>query len=113
MMPQMKRSTATASTSSRLPSEKSTSLRSIDPIPQASLLDGVLEDERVGNDTFTRLQPRAELLHAAVQHRAGDDLAALEAPVLGRHVHPVAIVQVQNGGSGHDRARLGRAAVEG
>src|SRR5713101_5618324 len=108
MTPQMKRSTATARTRTRLPREKSTSARSIVPLPPCLPLDRVLEDERIRDDALPWLEAGHQLLHIAGQHLAANDFLPLEAAVADRHVHPFAIVQVQERGCGHDGALLGR-----
>src|SRR5262249_22699318 len=62
MTPQRNSNTATARTSRRLASEKSTSRRSISSASYESLFDGVLEHERVRDDALARLKSGAKLL---------------------------------------------------
>src|SRR5580704_12822181 len=97
--------TVAARTIMRFWREKSTNL----PIMNyASLLHGVLEDERVGDHHRPGLDPPHDFLHVVRQHVAGTHFQAAESPVSDRRVHPFTIVQVKNGARRDRSAALRR-----
>src|SRR6516162_5283440 len=111
-MPQMNSNPAIARTKSRRSSAKSTKLRIMTASRRCSLLDAVLEDEGVRHDAIAGMQTRHDILQLARSHRTGDDLLPPEPAVAGRHVHPIAIVQVQDGARRHDGVDFVRLSVK-
>src|ERR1017187_764373 len=102
MTPQTNSRMATTTTRNRLFSEKSTTAR----IMCGSLLHGALEDEGVLNYALARMDSRTDLLHLARQHLSTGYFDAPELGLPGRHVHPVAVMEVQHRGSRDDRMEL-------
>src|SRR5215467_7101515 len=110
--PQTNSSTASPSTSSRLLSAKSTRPRITALLP--SLLHGVLHDQRVHNDALAWLHARRDFLHVVGTHRPAHDLFPLKLAVIARwHVHPLAIVQMEDRCRRHGRMNAGRWPAEG
>src|SRR5262249_60790006 len=109
----MKRSPAIARTIRRLPSEKSTSARSMVPLPPESLLDGVLEDKRLRDYSLPRCKTRHDFLQMVRQAVAAPDLHTLELTRPDRHVHPFPVVEVEDGRCWNDRPSLLRLTMEG
>src|SRR5437879_3855970 len=108
----MKRSTAIARTRRRLPREKSTSARSIGWLPPGSLLDGVLEDQGVRHHALPWPQARHDFLQVVREGVAAPDLDTLKLTRPDGHVHPFAIMEVEDGGCRNHRPSLLRLTAE-
>ena len=76
------------------------------------LLHRVLEIEGVGDDLIAGLESGDDFLLLVGQHDSGDDRGAAEVAVAERHIDPLAVVQVKNGGGGNGGVSLGMASVE-
>src|ERR1039458_8601459 len=109
MMPHPNKRMAITATRKRLLSAKSTKPRII----ARSLLLGVLQDEGVLHYALPGLNSCANLLHIAGKHISAGHCHPPELSGVRGHVHPVAIVQVQDRGSRHHRMNLTLLAVEG
>src|ERR1019366_9919412 len=109
MMPQPNNRIAITATRKRLLSAKSTRPRII----VRSLLLGVLQDEGVLNHALPGLNARPNLLHIAGEHISAGHFHASELPIVGGHVHPVAVMEVQDRSSRNHRMHLALLAVEG
>src|SRR5690242_13380367 len=93
MTPQTSSKSATREIRKRLPNAKSTRLR----IMPCSLLHCVLQNEGVGYDPVSGLNAGDNFLLVIGEHAAGDHFHAAESVITGRGVHPLAVMQVQNG----------------
>src|ERR1017187_3396383 len=102
MMPQPNNRIATITTRKRLFSAKSTKPRSI----ERSLLLCVLQNEGVLHHALARLNAVPNLLHIAGEHVSTAHFYAPELPVVHGHVDPVAIMEVQDGGSRNHAGRV-------
>src|ERR1035441_4583387 len=109
MMPHPNKRMAITATRKRLLSAKSTKPRII----ARSLLLGVLQDEGVLHYALSGLNARAYLLHIDGKHISAGHCHPPELSGVRGHVHPVAIVQVQDRGSRNHRMHLALLAVEG
>src|ERR1035441_7264294 len=109
MMPQPNSRIAMITTRKRLFSAKSTKPR----IMGRSLPFGVLQDEGVLHHALARLNARANLLHIAGEHVSAGHFHAPELSVGGGHVDPIAVVEVQDGGSRNHGMHLSVLTVEG
>src|ERR1700730_1954793 len=98
IMPHTNTSSASPRIRKRLLRAKSTSpLIMVSGVGPSSLLDRVLEHERVRHDGLPGLETRDELLHFTGQRVPADHFHALEAARGDGHVDPLPVVQVQDG----------------
>src|ERR1700727_1201496 len=100
-----------ASTMKRLFSAKSTSPRMVSSPQERSnqialLLHRALQDQRVADNLVARLYARNDFLHLVGEVHTGGDRDAMKFVFAGRHVDPIAVVQMQNRRGQNRRMRL-------
>ena len=69
------------------------------------LLHGILEDQRISNDSVACLDPGNNLLHVSRKHLSGRYFNAVEFFVIAWNIDPISIVQMQNCSCRHRRIR--------
>src|SRR4029077_21263746 len=108
-MPQAKSRTASASTRKRLLRAKSTTARIISRPRRGDLLllDCGLESQSVRHNLFTWLNARDDFLSVVREHLSAGHFYSAESSAFHRHVDPLPILQVQNGGGRKGGGGLG------